>query len=74
MQTTDSSRDVLSHVTHRIHSRTHGRIRDLHVEFDGSGTVVLRGRASTYYAKQLAQHGALEALAGETVVNAIDVG
>ena len=72
MQAADSSSEVVTRVKHRIHSRTHGRVRDLHVELDGP-SVVLRGRAANYYTKQLAQHGALEALAGQTIVNAIDV-
>ena len=37
------------------------RVRDLRVEFDGHG-LVLRGRADSYHAKQLAQHVAMAAL------------
>ncbi len=37
------------------------RVRDLRVEFDGHG-LVLRGRAESYHAKQLAQHVAMAAL------------
>ena len=64
--------DLTSTIKHRIHSRTHGRVWNLHVEFDGKA-VVLRGRTSTYYTKQLAQHGALEILSGQPVVNDIEV-
>ncbi len=67
-----SSQDLASRIESRIHSRTHGRVRDLQVEL-AEQTVVLRGRAPTYYAKQLAQHGALEVSDGQPVVNAIDV-
>jgi hypothetical protein len=45
---------------------------NLHVEFNGQ-EVVLRGRTATYYTKQLAQHGALEILGGQPVVNDIEV-
>ena len=37
------------------------RVHDLRVEFDGRG-LVLRGRADSYHAKQLAQHVAMAAL------------
>ena len=36
--------------------------------------VVLHGRTKTYYAKQLAQHAALELLGNHVLVNAIEVG
>lgn len=37
------------------------RVRDLGIEVDGRG-LVLRGRADSYHAKQLAQHVAMAAL------------
>ena len=40
-----------------------GRIRDLQVACS-EGRVILRGRARTYYAKQLAQHAALDVAPG----------
>lgn len=64
--------DLTSSIKHRIHSRTHGRVWNLHVELNGQA-VILRGRTSTYYTKQLAQHGALEILNGQQVVNDIEV-
>ena len=64
--------DLTSTIKHRIHSRTHGRVWNLHVEFNGQA-VVLRGRTTTYYTKQLAQHGALEILSGQPLVNDIEV-
>ena len=60
-------------IEQRIMTRTHGRIRGLEVEI-ADESVVLRGRTSTYYAKQLAQHGALEILADQPILNAIQVG
>lgn len=53
--------------------RTFGRVRDLQVELAGQ-VVVLRGKVATYYTKQLAQHGALDALDGQRLVNEIVVG
>jgi osmotically-inducible protein OsmY len=67
-----STQELTSRIKHRIHSRTHGRVWNLHVEIDGQA-VVLRGRTSTYYTKQLAQHGALEITNGKSVVNDIEV-
>lgn len=61
----------------RIAERTAGRIRDLRCETVGN-MVVLSGRASTYYLKQLAtqvalgEHGELAA-SQYTLQNAIDV-
>ena len=71
-KTIQDPHDLTSTIKHRIHSRTHGRVWNLHVEFNGQ-VVVLRGRTATYYTKQLAQHGALEILNGQPVVNDIEV-
>lgn len=68
-----ASRDELSARLERtIRSRTGGHVRNLHVEITDAG-VVLSGVASTYYAKQLATHAALDELAGTAVHNAIEV-
>ena len=69
---TDSLQELTSTIKHRIHSRTHGRVWNLHVEFSGQ-FIVLRGRTSTYYTKQLAQHGALEILSDKAILNDIEV-
>jgi hypothetical protein len=52
-----SSGDLERH----IHLRTGRRIRGLSIELRPE-QVVLRGRAATYYAKQLAQHGVRDLL------------
>jgi hypothetical protein len=59
-------------VLHRVTTRTGRRVKDLTVEV-ASGRVVLRGRAGSFYVKQLAQHGAREALPEARVENAIVV-
>jgi hypothetical protein len=43
-----------------VERRTGGRIWNLRVEIE-YGRIVLLGRAGSYYAKQLAQHAAMEA-------------
>jgi hypothetical protein len=68
----ESQQDLTSTIKHRIHSRTHGRVWNLHVEFNGP-SIILRGRTSTYYTKQLAQHGVLDVLTSSPVVNNIEV-
>jgi hypothetical protein len=55
-----------------VQGRAGSRIRDLHVEVRGE-EVLLTGRASSYYAKQLATHAALGEIAPLVLNNAIDV-
>jgi osmotically-inducible protein OsmY len=64
--------NVAEIVLQRVTTRTGRRVRDLSVEV-GSGRVVLRGRAGSFYVKQLAQHGAREVLPEARVENAIVV-
>ena len=57
-----------------INRRVLGRVsvRDLEVVVQEDG-LVLRGRVSTYYAKQLAQHAAMEATEIPIQANEIEV-
>ena len=56
----------------QVQRRVGSRVRDLRVLIRPSG-VVLQGRASTYHAKQLAQHAAMEILGQPIVANEIEV-
>ena len=56
-----------------VQDRTGRRVHDLAVEVCPEG-VVIRGRTSTYYVKQLAQHGIREVLPDVSLENAIVVG
>jgi hypothetical protein len=56
----------------RIRARTGGRLRDLDIELSPEG-IVLRGHTSTFYVKQLAQHGIRDVLPDVRLQNAIDV-
>jgi hypothetical protein len=56
----------------QVQRRVGSRVRDLRVLIRPSG-VVLQGRASTYHAKQLAQHAAMEILGRPIVANDIEV-
>ena len=55
-----------------VHARTGRRIRNLRIELH-SGGIILRGHATTYYIKQLAQHGIRDVLPRVSLQNAIVV-
>jgi len=56
----------------QVHARTNRRVRDLAIELSAE-RVVVRGRANTYYVKQLAQHGIRDVLPQVRLENAIVV-
>ncbi len=63
---------VAERVEQEVRSRTSGRIRGLQVRvFDGQ--VVITGRTSTYYAKQLVSHAALDTVDQLCVMNEVEV-
>lgn len=68
------SRDdaLVSRIERIVRCRTGGRIRDLRVDVSGE-RVVISGIATTYYAKQLATHAALDEIPGRGLTNAIEV-
>jgi hypothetical protein len=55
-----------------IHLRTGRQVSGLHVDIS-PGHVVIRGRAGSFYVKQIAQHCVLERLPNTRVTNAIIV-
>ena len=55
-----------------LQTRLGSRIRDLRVQMQETG-LILQGRATTYHAKQLAQHAAMELSAHPILANAIEV-
>ena len=55
-----------------LQRRLNGRVRDLRLVVCGQG-LILQGRASTYYVKQLAQHAVMNATALPIVTNEIEV-
>jgi uncharacterized RmlC-like cupin family protein len=56
-----------------VQVRTGGRIRGLQVRVS-DGAIVISGRASTYYTKQLVTHAAMEAGDELLVTNEVEVG
>jgi hypothetical protein len=71
-QRTERQRHLAVAIRQRIESRLGGRVRDLAIRIRGE-TIVLEGRCSTFYTKQLAQHAALGVLDDEQLENAITV-
>ena len=67
-----SPREIAETVERYVRLRTGGTIRSLHVEVH-DGEVLLSGRTSTYYNKQLATHAALDAASAMSLTNDIEV-
>lgn len=65
-------REIAETVERYVRLRTGGTIRSLHVEVH-DGEVILTGRTSTYYNKQLATHAALDAADELSLTNDIQV-
>lgn len=59
-------------VEQEVRSRTTGRIRGLRVRVS-DGQVVITGQTSTYYAKQLVTHAALETADQLLIMNEVEV-
>jgi hypothetical protein len=55
-----------------LQGRLGGRVKDLRVDVRAGG-LVLQGRTSTYHAKQLAQHAAMELAGLPILANDIEV-
>ena len=65
--------ELVRSIEQRVLFKTNGRVHRLFVELRDQ-QVVLHGKSKTYYAKQLAQHAALEWLGDRELVNSIEVG
>lgn len=63
---------LVARIERIVRCRTGCRIRDLSVDLTGN-QVIISGLASTYYAKQLATHAALDEIPGCSLTNAIEV-
>lgn len=66
------STQLQAELERHVNARTNHRVRNLAIEVV-SEAVILRGRASTYYVKQLAQHGIRDVLPQIPLENAIEV-
>ena len=63
---------VVEQVERLIREKTNGLIRGLRVEIL-PGRVILSGRTTTYYLKQLATHAVLDAIHDSELTNSIEV-
>lgn len=63
---------LVARIERIVRCRTGGRIRDLRVDLTDE-SVVISGIATTYYAKQLVTHAALDEIPGRMLTNAIEV-
>lgn len=67
------SPDILvEQIEQAVQSRTGGRVRGLRVHVV-DGCVIISGRTSTYYNKQLVTHAAMEAADDTLVMNEVEV-
>lgn len=64
---------TLKELEMHVRARTGRRVRNLDIELFPE-CVILRGRAHSYYVKQLAQQGVREVLPNVRLENAIEVG
>ncbi len=62
----------IEHLEAVVQRRLGGRVRDLRIVPRQNG-IILQGRTSTYHAKQLAQHAAMELAGVPILANDIEV-
>ncbi len=65
-------RSAIPRLESLVRTRSFGRVRDLRLELSGEG-LILHGRATSYYVKQLAQQAVLEAGSLSLLANEIEV-
>ena len=71
-ETLEEAERLVASIERAVQQETNGGVRDLAVEMDDEG-IVLTGRCSTFYCKQLAQHAAMAIPGGDRLVNRIEV-
>jgi hypothetical protein len=72
MTCTHSEKELAHQIEIALNHRAGRQVHGLHVILRNGG-VILRGRSSTYYAKQLAQHLAVALIGWPVVANEIQV-
>ena len=71
-ETLEEADELAASIEQAVQRETGRGVADLAVEVSPQG-VLLRGRCTTYYTKQLAQHAAMSMPGGERLVNSIEV-
>jgi len=71
-ETLEEAERLAASIEREVQRQTSGGIRDLAVEVSRD-RVLLKGRCSTYYCKQLAQHAAMGVQGSHALTNDIEV-
>jgi osmotically-inducible protein OsmY len=71
-ETLEEAESLAASIERAVQRETGRGVRNLRVEVGREG-VMLRGRCTTYYCKQLAQHAAMSVPGGDRLTNRIEV-
>ena len=71
-ETLEEAEELATSIEQAVHRETGRGVVDLTVEVSPQG-IRLRGRCTTYYTKQLAQHAAMNIPGGDRLINSIEV-
>ncbi len=71
-ETLEEAEELAASIERAVQRETGRGVNDLTVEISPQG-VLLRGRCTSYYTKQLAQHAAMSMPGGERLINSIEV-
>jgi hypothetical protein len=71
-ETVEEAEELATSIEQAVQRETGRGVADLTVEVSPQG-ILLRGRCTTYYTKQLAQHAAMNVRGGDRLINSIEV-
>jgi hypothetical protein len=71
-ETLEEAEELATSIEQAVQRETGRGVSDLTVEVSPQG-ILLRGRCTTYYTKQLAQHAAMSMPGGDRLTNSIEV-
>lgn len=71
-ETLEEAEELAASIERAVQRETARGVDDLTVEVSPQG-ILLRGRCTTYYTKQLAQHAAMSIPGGDRLINSIEV-
>ena len=71
-ETVEEAEELATSIEQAVQRETDRGVANLSVEVNSDG-ILLRGRCTTYYTKQLAQHAAMSIPGGDRLTNSIEV-
>ena len=71
-ETLEEAEELATSIEQAVQRETGRGVDDLTVEVSPQG-ILLKGRCTTYYTKQLAQHAAMSVPGGDRLINSIEV-